>query len=167
MLQTYGAEGDRKLNIPGENLENVLSARRFVGWYNGVPTDKELQVDLDVENAIVIGQGNVAVDVARILLSPIDKLKVSKCAGSADIANVMVTFCKILFQVTDITEYSLEKLSRSKVKKVTLVGRRGPLQVAFTIKELREMLNLPGVTTVIPKEDVEGINNIIGGLCCR
>ncbi|KAL0268920.1 UNVERIFIED_CONTAM: hypothetical protein PYX00_010699 [Menopon gallinae] len=141
VLLTYGAEGDRRLNIPGENLENVLSAKRFVGWYNGVPADKELKVDLGVENVIVIGQGNVAIDVARILLSPIDKLK-----------------------ITDITEYSLEQLTRSKVRKVSLVGRRGPLQVAFTIKELREMLNLPGVTTVFQKEDVEGINNVISDL---
>lgn len=66
------------LNVPGENLNNVISARRFVGWYNGVPEDKDLKIDLDVEEAVVIGQGNVAIDVARILLTPIDKLKVHK-----------------------------------------------------------------------------------------
>lgn len=65
------------LNIPGENLNNVISGRRFVGWYNGVPADKNLDIDLDVEEAIVLGQGNVAMDIARILLTPIDKLKVN------------------------------------------------------------------------------------------
>lgn len=75
-MQTYGAEEDRKLNIPGEELNNVISARRFVGWYNGVPEDRNLQMDLSVEHVAVVGQGNVAVDVARILLSPLDKLKV-------------------------------------------------------------------------------------------
>lgn len=64
------------LNAPGENLNNVISARNFVGWYNGVPEDKNLKINLDVEEAVIIGQGNVAIDVARILLTPIDKLKV-------------------------------------------------------------------------------------------
>lgn len=75
-FQTYGAEEDRKLGIPGEDFKNVISAREFVGWYNGVPDNKDLEVDLNGENVAVIGQGNVAVDVARILLTPIDKLKV-------------------------------------------------------------------------------------------
>lgn len=74
--QTYGAEEDRKLHISGEDLGNVISARRFVGWYNGLPEDRNLEVDLDVENVVLIGQGNVAVDVARILLSSVEKLKV-------------------------------------------------------------------------------------------
>ena len=77
IFQTYGAEEDRKLNIEGEKLKNVISARRFVGWYNGLPNDRNLNVDLNGENVVIIGQGNVAIDVARILLSPIDKLKVS------------------------------------------------------------------------------------------
>lgn len=67
------------------------------------------------------------------------------------------------FQKTDITEYSLNTLSKSKVKKVTLVGRRGPLQVAFTIKELREMLKLPRVSTNFYKDQMNGIENIING----
>lgn len=66
------------LNVPGENLNNVISARNFVGWYNGVPEDKNLKINLDVEEAVIIGQGNVAIDVARILLTPVDKLKVIK-----------------------------------------------------------------------------------------
>ena len=62
--------------MPGEQFKNVVSARKFVGWYNGLPEDSGLDIDLDVEEAVVIGQGNVALDVARILLSPIDVLKV-------------------------------------------------------------------------------------------
>lgn len=64
------------LDIPGEHLDNVISGRRFVGWYNGIPADRDLDINLDVEEAVVLGQGNVAMDIARILLTPIDKLKV-------------------------------------------------------------------------------------------
>lgn len=73
----YGASEDRKLNIDGEDLENVIAAKDFVGWYNGTPENANLKVDLDTENVAIIGHGNVALDCARILLSPVDeKLKV-------------------------------------------------------------------------------------------
>jgi hypothetical protein len=74
--QAYGADEDQELGLKGETLSNVLSARRFVGWYNGLPRDKDFPVNLDVEEVAVLGQGNVALDVARILLTPIDRLKV-------------------------------------------------------------------------------------------
>ncbi|XP_023247912.1 NADPH:adrenodoxin oxidoreductase, mitochondrial [Copidosoma floridanum] len=141
VLLSYGAEEDKTLNIPGENLENVIPARSFVGWYNGVPCDKDLDIDLGVEDAVVLGQGNVAIDVARILLSPIDKLK-----------------------NTDITSYSLEKLSQSKVKRVWLAGRRGPLQAAFTIAELRELLKLDNCKTCWRADDFDGIKEIVPNL---
>uniref|UniRef100_A0A0K8S6P9 FAD/NAD(P)-binding domain-containing protein n=1 Tax=Lygus hesperus TaxID=30085 RepID=A0A0K8S6P9_LYGHE len=141
VVLTYGCNEDRELGIPGENLSNVISARKFVGWYNGLPEDKDLEVDLSSETVVVLGQGNVAVDVSRILLSPIDSLK-----------------------VTDITEYSLQALSLSKVKTVYLVGRRGPLQAAFTIKELREMTKLPGVQTLLQKEHFAGTEELIPNL---
>lgn len=64
------------MNIPGENLNNIISGRRFVGWYNGIPTDSNLNINLDVEEAVILGQGNVAIDIARILLTPVDKLRV-------------------------------------------------------------------------------------------
>lgn len=111
----------------------MLSAREFVAWYNGLPNGKtnsniaasiESQIQ-DCDTVTIIGQGNVAVDVARMLLSPID----------------------ILWK-TDITSHSLAKLAECKIKNVHLIGRRGPLQAAFTIKELREMLNLQNVNTV-------------------
>lgn len=75
-LQAYGSDQDKVLGIPGETLNNVISGRQFVGWYNGVPFDKDLKVNLDTEEALVVGQGNVALDIARILLTPIDELKV-------------------------------------------------------------------------------------------
>ncbi|BFZ03699.1 hypothetical protein BsWGS_06737 [Bradybaena similaris] len=137
----YGASANKTLGIPGENLPNVISARSFVGWYNGLPQDKELQVNLNCESAVVLGHGNVALDVARILLTPIS-----------------------ILEKTDITEHALEALRKSRVSKVHIVGRRGPLQVAFTIKELREMIKLPGARTVIQREDVEGLDKVIDNL---
>ncbi|CAO3643566.1 unnamed protein product [Cunninghamella echinulata] len=123
ILFSYGASEDRQLGIPGENAYGSSSARTFVGWYNGLPRDRDLQLPLeDTDTAVIIGQGNVALDVARVLLSPIDELR-----------------------KTDITEYALEALSKSRIKHVHVVGRRGPLQVSFTAKELREQLKLPNV----------------------
>lgn len=107
MLFSYGATEDRKLGIPGEHLPGVFSAREFVGWYNGLPQFQNLKPDLLAgEQAVVIGQGNVALDVARILLTPVDTLR-----------------------TTDITEQAIQTLSESKVKSVRVIGRRGPLQV--------------------------------------
>ncbi|KAG0633615.1 hypothetical protein HOY80DRAFT_896227 [Tuber brumale] len=124
LLLSYGASKDRKLAIPGEDtLAGVQSARAFVGWYNGLPEYRHLKLDLHLaEEATVIGQGNVALDVARMLLSRPDDLG-----------------------TTDITEYAIEELRRSRVKRVRVVGRRGLLQAAFTVKELREMLSLQRV----------------------
>ncbi|KAL8298578.1 hypothetical protein RB597_006651 [Gaeumannomyces tritici] len=119
----YGAGRDRTLGIPGEDLVGVRSARQFVGWYNGLPEHADLDMDLTAgEEAVVIGQGNVALDVARILLTDVDVLR-----------------------KTDIAEHALEALSRSRVKRVHIVGRRGPMQAAFTIKEARELMKLPNV----------------------
>ncbi|KAJ4389885.1 NADPH-adrenodoxin reductase [Gnomoniopsis smithogilvyi] len=116
----YGASKDRALGIPGESLKRIYSAREFVGWYNGLPEFANLQPDLSHEQAVIIGQGNVALDVTRILLEDVDKLR-----------------------ETDIADYALEALSKSRVRDVRVVGRRGPMQAAFTIKELRELMQLP------------------------
>ncbi|KAG5677782.1 hypothetical protein PVAND_007513 [Polypedilum vanderplanki] len=137
----YGSDVDSPLGIKGEDIKNVISAREFVGWYNGLPHLENFNPDLSGEEAILIGQGNVAIDVARILLTPID-----------------------ILSKTDITEYALEALSRSKIKKVYLVGRRGPLQAAFTIAELREMLKLPNTDTYWRQTDFEGIPEKIDSL---
>ncbi|KAL2200657.1 hypothetical protein P885DRAFT_28185 [Corynascus similis CBS 632.67] len=120
---SYGAAKDRKLGIPGEDLKGVYSAREFVGWYNGLPEHANLAPDLTQgEEAVIIGQGNVALDVARMLLEDVDVLRKS-----------------------DIAEHAIETLSRSKVKRVHIVGRRGPMQAPFTIKEIRELMRLPSV----------------------
>uniref|UniRef100_A0A2P2HWP4 NADPH:adrenodoxin oxidoreductase, mitochondrial n=1 Tax=Hirondellea gigas TaxID=1518452 RepID=A0A2P2HWP4_9CRUS len=133
-----GAWGDRKLGIPGE-ADHVVSARRLVGWYNGLPQDSGLQPPLyDAQHAVIIGQGNVALDVARILLTPVDKLR-----------------------KLDIPEHVLEQLSRSRVTRVTLVGRRAPQHAAFTIKELREMTKLEGVALTINREDCHQLTKLI------
>jgi adrenodoxin-NADP+ reductase len=102
-----------------------------VGWYNGLPEYHDLQPNLKAgDTAVVVGQGNVALDVARALLTPIDQLR-----------------------HTDMTEYALQTLSESQIRHVHVVGRRGPLQAAFTIKEARELLQLPDVNfTPIPSE---------------
>ncbi|KAF7723986.1 hypothetical protein EC973_001446 [Apophysomyces ossiformis] len=124
ILFSYGASEDRRLGVPNEDVYGVDSARAFVGWYNGHPAHRSLKLPLDdTDTAVVIGQGNVALDVARILLSPIDELR-----------------------KTDITEYALEALSKSRIRHVHVVGRRGPLQVSFTSKELREQMSLPSVS---------------------
>ena len=101
IIQASGAWEDRKLNIPGE--EHVLSARRFVGWYNGLPQDSWLKPALqEVEHAVVIGHGNVALDVARILLTPMEQLKVCKIFTTClvqqfgDILSLLLVFCDLL-----------------------------------------------------------------------
>ncbi|XP_063983409.1 NADPH:adrenodoxin oxidoreductase, mitochondrial [Diachasmimorpha longicaudata] len=141
VLLTYGAEQDRVLGIPGEDLSNVISGREFVGWYNGLPANKNLNINLDVEEAVVLGQGNVAVDIARILLTPIDELK-----------------------KTDITSHALEQLSCSRIRRVRMVGRRGPLQVAFTIAELREMTKLKSCCTIWRPEDFARVSDVVPSL---
>ncbi|GAA5842346.1 hypothetical protein JCM9279_005352 [Rhodotorula babjevae] len=136
VLLTYGASLDRPLGIPGEDtLLNVLSARTFVSWYNGHPYHSGLlappSLDLsELDHATVIGQGNVALDVARILVKGPDALK-----------------------PYDVPEPVLAALAQSRVRHVDIVGRRGPLQLAATTKELREMLNLPHVALATSSDD--------------
>lgn len=134
VVLSYGAEGNRTMGVPGEHLAGVYSAKDFVGWYNGLPSCAQLNPDLSCETAVILGQGNVALDVARILLAPVDMLK-----------------------KTDITSPALEALAVSRVSRVLIVGRRGPLQVACTIKELREMVNLPGTKPEMVAADFDGV----------
>ena len=140
LLFAYGASQDRRLGIPGENLDGVYSARAFVGWYNGLPEYAHLEPKLNTDTAIIIGNGNVALDVVRVLLSHVDRLR-----------------------ATDITEQALATLGMSQVKHVHVVGRRGPMQASFTIKELRELVTLPNVTfgavppELLPPGDAVGL----------
>ncbi|MFQ5658964.1 MAG: NADP oxidoreductase [Gammaproteobacteria bacterium] len=112
---TCGAETDRKLGIPGEDLPGSHTATEFVGWYNGHPDYRDRNFDLSHENAVIIGQGNVAADVARILAKTIDELK-----------------------HTDIAQHALDCLAASKIRNIYVIGRRGPAQAKFTSKELKE-----------------------------
>lgn len=125
-----GAQNDRRMDIPGEDLAGSHTATEFVGWYNGHPDYRDRQFDLQQEVVAIIGQGNVAVDVCRILTRPVDELRKS-----------------------DIAEHALDALSRSRVREVHLIGRRGPAQAKFTAKELRELVGLTGaVATVDPEQ---------------
>lgn len=129
MLFAYGASKDRTLGVPGESLGRVYSAREFVGWYNGLPEFADLRPDLSQDTALIVGQGNVALDVARILLK-----------GPA----------RRLAATTDIAGYAAEALAASRVRRVRIVGRRGPMQASFTIKELRELATLGGDVRMEP-----------------
>ncbi|MCH8122401.1 MAG: FAD-dependent oxidoreductase [Bacteroidetes bacterium] len=127
-----GAQVDRRLGIPGENLPRSHSATEFVAWYNGHPDYRDLEFDLSQEQVAIIGMGNVAVDVARILAKTVDEL-----AG------------------TDITDYALEALAESKVKDIFMIGRRGPAQTAFTTPEIKEMGELADASTVVLADEFE------------
>lgn len=129
---TCGAETDRKLGIPGEDLKGSHTATEFVGWYNGHPDYRDRVFDLSGEVAVIIGQGNVAADVARILSKTVDELK-----------------------HTDIAEHALEALGRSNVREIHVIGRRGPAQAKFTGKELREFGELADCDPVVKAEDLK------------
>ncbi|MBI5293824.1 MAG: FAD-dependent oxidoreductase [Chloroflexi bacterium] len=116
ILFSTGAQTDRRMGIPGEDLPGSHPATEFVAWYNGHPDYRDKQFDLSQERVAVVGVGNVAIDVARIL-----------CLTPAELA------------ATDIADYALEALSHSQVKEVYLLGRRGPVQAAFTNPEIKEV----------------------------
>ncbi len=130
IIFTTGAQSDRNLNIPGIDLKNSHPATDFVAWYNGHPDFRHLEFDLSQERVAVIGVGNVAVDVCRILAKSVEELA-----------------------VTDIADYALEALSKSKVKEIYMLGRRGPAQAAFTAPEIKELGEMEGADIVISEED--------------
>ena len=132
IILTYGAETDRKLGIPGEDLKGSYTATEFVGWYNGHPDHRELEFDLSQDIAVIIGQGNVAADVSRILSKTVDELK-----------------------NTDIAQHALDVLAESKLKEIHIIGRRGPAQAKFTPKELREFGELSDCNPIILEEDLK------------
>lgn len=127
---TTGAQTDRHMGIPGEDLARSHPATEFVAWYNGHPDFADRSFDLSVERVAVVGVGNVAVDVARIL-----------CRTPEELAT------------TDIAPYALDALRASRLKEVYLLGRRGPVQAAFTNPEVKELGDLPGADIhVVPDE---------------
>jgi ferredoxin--NADP+ reductase len=132
VIYATGAQTDKSLGIPGEDLPGSWAATEFVGWYNGHPDYRGLEFDLSAERAVVIGNGNVAADVTRILmLSPAE------------------------LERTDVADHALEALRASRVREVVVLGRRGPAQAAFTSAELRELGRLDGVETHVDPADVE------------
>jgi len=127
-----GAQTDKKMNIPGEELTGSHPATEFVAWYNGHPDYRQCKFDLSAESVAIVGVGNVAIDVARILcLSENELLK------------------------TDIADYALEALLNSNIKHVYLLGRRGPAQAAFTNPELRELGQLEDSTVEVLDKEIE------------
>ena len=132
VIYAFGSRTDRHLNIIGETLKGSHAATEFVGWYNGHPDYRHHQFDLTAKRVAIIGMGNVAIDCARIL-----------CQDPENLAK------------TDIAQHALEALRQSQVEEVFLIGRRGPVQAAFTPAEVRELLHLPKVDAVMRASDLE------------
>jgi ferredoxin--NADP+ reductase len=133
IVYATGSPSDRPLGITGEDLHGSHAATEFVGWYNGHPDHTELEVDLmSTERAVVIGNGNVAVDVARMLVLSPEELA-----------------------PTDTADHALQVLANSTVKEVVIVGRRGPAQAAFTNPELLELGELGDADVIVDREELE------------
>ena len=131
IVYAVGARTDRRLGVPGEHLPGSHSATEFVGWYNAHPDHRSLSFRLAAPRAVVVGNGNVAMDLARILASPPEVLA-----------------------KTDIADYALAELGSSGIREIVVLGRRGPAQAAFTTKELRELGELPEVDVVVDPAEV-------------
>jgi ferredoxin/flavodoxin---NADP+ reductase len=132
IVYATGAQTDKSLGIPGEDLPGSRPATEFVGWYNGHPDFRDLEWDLSAERAVVVGNGNVAADVTRLLMRSPDELA-----------------------RTDVADHALEALRASAVREVVVLGRRGPAQAAFTSAELRELGRLEGVDVVVDPAEIE------------
>ena len=133
VVYAVGAQTDRQLGIPGEDLPGSWPATELVAWYNGHPDFQELEFDLTGERAVVIGNGNVAVDVARMLALTPEEL-----AG------------------TDTTDAAIDAFNGSGIREIVMVGRRGPAQAAFTTPELAELGELAGADVIVDPADLEG-----------
>lgn len=132
VIVACGAHSDRRLGIPGEDLPRSYTATEFVAWYNGHPDYSDRVFDLSHERAIVIGQGNVAADVARILATPVEELR-----------------------RTDITSYALKTLSKSHIREIVVIGRRGPAQAKFTSVELKELGHITNCDALVNTADFD------------
>jgi ferredoxin/flavodoxin---NADP+ reductase len=132
VIYAVGAQTDRRMGIPGEDLPGSWAATEFVAWYNGHPDYRDLEFDLSGERAIVVGNGNVAADVARMLALTRDELA-----------------------QTDVADHALEVLAESRIEEVVVLGRRGPAQAAFTNPELLELGEMTDADVVVDPRDVE------------
>ncbi|WP_330250561.1 FAD-dependent oxidoreductase [Nocardia sp. NBC_00565] len=132
IIYAVGASADRRLGVPGEDLPGSHSATEFVAWYNGHPDFAERQFDLSAERAVIVGNGNVALDVARVLTVDPDELA-----------------------KTDIADHALDALRSSNIREVVVLGRRGPLQAAYTSPEFLALTHLKGVDIIVEEADLE------------
>ncbi|MDE3134313.1 MAG: FAD-dependent oxidoreductase [Acidobacteriota bacterium] len=132
VLYAVGTPGDRRLGIEGEDLPGSESATEFVAWYNGHPDYADMDFDLSCRRAVVIGNGNVALDVARMLALSVEELA-----------------------VTDIADHSIGLLRDSKIEEIVVLGRRGPAQAAFTNPELRELADLQLADVIVDAADMQ------------
>ena len=131
VLYAVGAQSDRRLGIPGEDLAGSWPATAFVAWYNGHPDFQDVPFDLDVERAVVIGNGNVALDVARMLALTREELA-----------------------LTDTTDAAIEAISSSRIREIVVLGRRGPVQASWTSTELQEMGDLAGADVLVDPDEL-------------
>ena len=126
VIYSYGCSSDRQLGVPGEDLPGSHAATEFVAWYNGHPDYRDREFDLSCERAAVIGNGNVAMDVARMLVLPRAEL-----------------------ERTDTADHAIEAIANSNIREVVIIGRRGPAQAAFTNPELRELGELTDADVIV------------------
>jgi ferredoxin/flavodoxin---NADP+ reductase len=132
VVYSVGAQTDRQLGIPGEDLPGSWAATEFVAWYNGHPDFQDLSFDLSAERAVVIGNGNVALDVARMLALTPEELA-----------------------PTDTTDSATEAINRAGIREILVVGRRGPVQAAWTPVEVGELGELAGADVIVDPADLE------------
>src|SRR5215208_332451 len=132
VIYAVGAQTDRRMGIPGEDLPGSWAATEFVAWYNGHPDYRELEFDLSAERAIVVGNGNVATDVARMLALTRDELA-----------------------QTDVADHALDVMADSANREIVVLGRRGPAQVAFTNPELLELGEMTDAAVFVDPGDAE------------
>jgi ferredoxin--NADP+ reductase len=132
VIYAVGAQTDRRMGIPGEDLPGSWAATEFVAWYNGHPDYRDLEFDLSAERAVVVGNGNVAADVARMLALTRDELA-----------------------ETDVADHALEVLADSNVREIVVLGRRGPAQAAFTNPELLELGEMTDADVFVDPGDAE------------
>ncbi len=132
VIYAVGAQTDRRMGIPGEDLPGSWAATEFVAWYNGHPDFRDLEFDLSCERAVVIGNGNVAADVARMLALSREELA-----------------------ATDVADHALDVLAESKIREIVVLGRRGPAQAAFTNPELLELGEMTEADVFVDARDAE------------
>jgi ferredoxin--NADP+ reductase len=132
VIYAVGAQTDKRMGIPGEDLPGSWAATEFVAWYNGHPDYRDLEFDLSAERAVVVGNGNVAADIARMLALTRDELA-----------------------ATDVADHALDVLAESAVREIVVLGRRGPAQAAFTNPELLELGEMTDADVIVDPRDVE------------